>query len=65
MPVDRKILDAIPGDVRCQNCGCFVEIGKGKTLGFWHEGQFLLFCSKCENVALTFDFLRGCKQERI
>ena len=52
MPVETRILDSIEGDIRCQSCGKFVRIGKGKTLGFWYEKKgrkfFGLICGNCE-----------------
>ncbi|TRZ52640.1 MAG: hypothetical protein D4S01_02565 [Dehalococcoidia bacterium] len=65
MGVETRILDAIPGDIRCQNCGRFVKIGKGKILGYWWKGHFLLFCPNCESLAQSYDWLEDSKQERV
>lgn len=66
MSVEKRILDAIEGDIRCGACGRFVKIGEGKTLGYWSErGNFCLICSLCEHNESTMNVVNQYKQGRV
>lgn len=67
MGVETRILDAMEGYYNnCQNCGRFVGIGKGKTLGYWSErGAFRLICQRCETKPEVIEAIRKFKQERV